>query len=195
MTRAHVNLGVCYTNRGLLALARAHTEAALELAEAHGAALAALVATNNLALLACDAGEDERALALAHDALARATARGAQASAETFATLVRVHLARGAHELAEQALAQMRAVAHDAERPLVARIAARLVEPDAACALLAEALAGDISDPYERATTRLAYALALARAGRPSVDLEREACAALEALGADVALERRRAAG
>ncbi|MCB9613559.1 MAG: protein kinase [Sandaracinus sp.] len=195
VARAHVNLGVCYTNRGLLALARAHTEAALELANLHGAALAGLVATNNLAALACDEGDLDRAERLAEEALARAEARKVSASAETWATLARVRFARGELEGARDALRAMEDVAHESERPLVARVAAMLTAPDDACHRLEEALAAGVDDPYDLATTCLALAFALERAGRPDDALRADACSTLEALGADVVIERRRARG
>ena len=53
--RAHINLGVCYTNRGDLDRARMHTEAALSLADRCGAQGAAQIAHNNLAMISVDA--------------------------------------------------------------------------------------------------------------------------------------------
>ncbi|MEZ4252051.1 MAG: hypothetical protein R3B99_27875 [Polyangiales bacterium] len=180
----------------IVALARAHTEAALELANLHGAALAGLVATNNLAALACDEGDLDRAERLAEEALARAEAWKVSARQRRPGRRSRAFVSHAAQPRRRgDALRAMEDVAHESERPLVARVAAMLTAPDDACHRLEEALAAGVDDPYDLATTRLALAFALERAGRPDEALRADACSTLEALGADVVIERRRARG
>ena len=151
--RAHINVGVCHTNRGLLALARAHTEEGARLAAAHGARIAEMIAENNLAMLAADEGRLADARAHVARSLDRARERGLPGLAETWAVLVRVALEEGQADEAREAARKVREVARASERTLAARVEARLDAGGARDALRAT-LAEVVDDPYERATTR-----------------------------------------
>lgn len=184
VVRAHINLGVCLTNRGALTMARAHTEEACAIARAHGSWAAAHIAENNLATIAVDQGRDDAAAEHVAHANRLAARRGVSPLCETHAVQVRLGLRRGDRAAAEAALAMMQSVARGAERPLCARMAS-LVEDDAApvAALLAE---GPIADPYDRLTCELVVR------GRAGAAVWPDVLEALDALGADPALERRR---
>ncbi|MAQ18994.1 MAG: hypothetical protein CMN30_29875 [Sandaracinus sp.] len=191
--RAHINLGVCFTNRGLLALARAHTAEAARLADAHGALRAGQIAWNNLAMIAADDRRWADARAAADESRER-SAGGSMDVAETWDVLLRCHLAAGEKDAAREALEQLEAAATGAERALATRARARLQSPREARVALAQLLAEGVGDPYERAKTELALAAAERRAGDLDAarGLEARADEVLEELGADPTLERGR---
>ncbi len=200
VVRAHINLGVCYTNRGLTGLARAHTEHALRLSRRYGHRAAEHIALNNLAMVAADERRLEDAERHARDALELAERSGMRgASAESWCTRARVRLrcadAAGAEEAADQALS----VAEGAvDREMATRVRAMAVgargRSDLAVELLVSIVSGEASDPYERANTRLSLAAAMKAAGRPEEGREQERIADAEyaRLGADPAHERTR---
>jgi len=188
IARAHVNLGVCYTNRGLLALARAHTEAARDFAESYGELRMLHVAESNLAMIAFDDGRLGDAARHAEASRVACERRRVAMHPETWGTLARLARARGDEAACVEALNAMDSVAERGEQPFAARTFAQLARDDAeGRARLEAALASGISDPYDRATTQLALAV---RCGDEEGAHHAEAI--LELLGADVALERRR---
>ena len=193
--RAHINLGVCYTNRGLLGLARAHTAEAARLADDHGILRAGQIAWNNLAMIAADEGRWADAEAAAEASRERCSSDALEV-AETWEVLLRCRLAAGDRSGAREALAVLERKATGAERPLAVRAAARFLEASDAVAALEAILAEGIGDPYDRAKTQLALADARRAAGDSAGadSLEREADEVLRFLGADPALERRRVA-
>ncbi|UJR86277.1 serine/threonine-protein kinase [Sandaracinus amylolyticus] len=200
--RAHVNLGVCFTNRGDLPLARAHTEEALALSRTYGWLAPAQIAHNNLAMIALDEGRDDEARVHAREVLALHARLGlARGIGETWITLARLALREGAIDEAERAIAQARAIADAAEDEVAARVAARARlaagDVEGARAELEPRLTIAAHDPYERATTQLVWAAVLRASGNASEGLrvEAEADAVLARLGADRALERARWVG
>ncbi|MBX3274498.1 MAG: protein kinase [Sandaracinaceae bacterium] len=199
IVRANINLGVCHHNRGALARARAHTEAAADLAARCGVTGAALIAHNNLAMIALDDGRDDDAAAQVERVLALAARTGlSRVLPETLVTSARLAIRRGALEAAEAALARATEAGDAADLEPAHRAWAlyELARGDAAgaCARMAAVLAGPELDPYERAQSRVTHAAALDALGR-GADAERERVRADEVftrLGADPALERRR---
>ena len=185
--RAHINIGVCYTNRGLLALARAHTEEAARSAARHGALAAGMIAENNLATIASDQERWDDVLTHAEASKALAARRGAQTVAETHVALAKAHHARGSLAERDAEIEAVHERAKGAEAGLAARIRAVFADADDADRALSAVLDEGIGDPYERATTRLARALL-----RGDADEENRAVEVLEQLGADVELEKRR---
>ena len=185
--RAHINIGVCYTNRGLLGLARAHTEEAVALATSLNAQSSLGVALNNLAMIAFDDGRVEDAAKFALAAQDNAKARGSTAHAETFATLARIAAHRGEADQCAKRVAEMLRVSAPAERPLAVRTAGLFEPVDEARRALEQVLSEGIADPYERASTELAWSGLIGNA-----EAKRSAEAALLKLGADLDVERRR---
>lgn len=186
VVRAHINIGVCHQHRGHIALSRAHTEAAAELALTHGALSAAQVAYNNLAQLAVDGGRTEEAQAAIAETERLAALRGVPVHAETLGVKARL----GPKGELPGLLAAMLEAADGAETPLVARLHSLLCpnlpvgdHADAA-AHLRHCLQEGIDDPYDRITTELCAAT--------SPEGQSKALKALERLGADPELERRR---
>ncbi len=193
--RAHINLGVCYTNRGLLALARAHTAEAARLADVHGTLRAAQIAWNNLALVAADDARWDDAREAAQTSRARCSS-DAMEIAETWEVILRCRLAAGDEAGAREALGTLEAKATGAERALAVRAAARFMDPAQGARTLEAILAEGIGDPYDRAKTQLALAATRRATGddEGADALEREADEVFTSLGADPALERRRVA-
>ncbi len=193
--RAHINLGVCYTNRGLLGLARAHTAEAARLGDDFGTLRAAQIAWNNLALIAADDGRWEDAREAAEESRSRCSSE-AMEIAETWEVLLRCELAAGNEAAARAALARLEALATGAERALAVRAATRFMEPADAIDTLDGVLSEGIGDPYDRAKTELALAAAYRAAGDDvgAASLERRADQVFTTLGANPALERRRVA-
>ncbi len=184
VVRGHINIGVCFTNRGLLTLARAHTEEAAFLAEAHGGWTAAHIAQNNLATIACDQHRHDDAVFHVATANRLAARRGVSPLCETWAVRVRLCIRAGDLAGARAAWTLMQESARGAERPLCARIGALLED---GTERLQAAVAEGIADPYDDAATRLS--LAARRGDEPA---ESAAIARLIELGADPDLERRR---
>ncbi len=200
MIRAHINIGVCYTNRGLVGLARAHTEEARRLARRYGRISSAQVAINNLAMIAADDGRFDDAETIAEEVVALASRSGLRAAlSETWATLARARAAHGDAPGAHAALAHARESADGAyDKELADRLEGALLVRDGdvarAVALLAEVVERNEYDPYERANTRVVLAHALRAAGRThEADAhDRRADTLYAALGADSAHERSR---
>lgn len=193
--RAHINLGVCYTNRGLLGLARAHTAEAARLGDDYGTLRAAQIAWNNLALIAADDGRWADARHAAEESRSRCSSESMEI-AETWEVLLRCELADGDESAARRALARLEELATGAERALAVRATARFMTPDDAIDALDGVLAEGIGDPYDRAKTELALAAAYRAAGDGvgAAELERGADQVLRTLGANLALERHRVA-
>ncbi|MEM9074340.1 MAG: protein kinase [Myxococcota bacterium] len=187
VVRAHINLGVCYSNRGLLELSRAHTQEANELAQRYGAWTAAHIAENNLAMIAADQHRFEDALTHAERSLALASQGGLRGGSETWAVIARCRHREGKLDARDEALGNMDADARGAEAPLCARMRALFLPKAAAQDVLRSALSATIGDPYDRATTQLALGTLI-----EDTALVEEATDALDALGADVELERER---
>lgn len=185
--RAHINIGVCYTNRGLLALARAHTEESARLAKQHGALAAGMIAENNLATIAADQERWDDVFVHAEASITLAKRRGAQTVAETHMALARAHHARGELEARDAEIDAVHERAKGAEAGLAARVRAVFSDRTTADEALTSVLDAGIGDPYERATTHLARAIV-----RDDADERRDAVAVLEQLGANVALEEKR---
>lgn len=191
--RAHINLGVCYTNRGLLGLARAHTAEAARLADDHGTLRAAQIAWSNLAMVAADEGRWPDAEAAARESRARCGNESMEI-AETWEVMLRCALTAGDETGAQAALERLDELATGAERALAVRAATRFTEPAPAAATLEALLSEGIGDPYERAKTELALAARKRALGddERARALERRADEALLTLGANPTLERRR---
>ena len=197
--RSHINIGVAYTNRGLTALARAHTEQALDLARRYGYRAAEHVAMNNLALIAVDEQRhaDAEELALAAQKIAERNDLGG--IGETRCTLARVALARGDTNAAEVQIEQMLAgadseVDHEMATRLEAMLHCARGRPDLATELLRGHAATPAPDPYERACTELVFASAQRAMGLAADAARSDETAAdvLERLGADPEHERRK---
>jgi tetratricopeptide (TPR) repeat protein len=197
--RSHINLGVCYTNRGLTALAQAHTAHALDLARRYGYRAAEYVAANNLALIAADEQRwaDAIELALASQKLAERNDLGG--IGETRCTLARAALARGDTNAAEVQIEQTLAgadseVDHEMATRLEAMLHCARGRPDRATELLREHVETPAPDPYERACTELVFAAALRAMGltADAARVDTTAAGVLDRLGADPAHERRK---
>ncbi|HJL14791.1 MAG TPA: protein kinase [Sandaracinaceae bacterium LLY-WYZ-13_1] len=199
IVRAHINLGVCFHNRGLLALAREHTESARALAERTGVAGAAQIAHNNLAMIALDDGRLDDLSGHAAAVLEAAERTGyRRALPETRLTLARAALARGDLTEAARSLARAEDDADVADQEVAHRVHALIAlargEPARALDCAAALVASPEHDPYERAASRLTHAAALRATGRLEAAEAEEATAdrVFWELGADPALERRR---
>ncbi len=202
IVRANINLGVCFHNRGALALADEHTRRALDLATRCGSDGAAQIAHNNLAMIALDDGRDEDA-ARHVDAVLEASARSGyrRALPETWITQARLHIRAGALDAADEALgrAEEAGDVSDLEMVLRTRALLELARGDggAGRARMEGVCAGPEHDPYERALSRVTLAAVCRALGDADAAAEQEgrADAILEQLGADPAVERRRWGG
>lgn len=200
--RAHINLGVCYTNRGDLDRARMHTEAALSLADRCGAQGAAQIAHNNLAMISVDEqrwDEVDAHVAAVFEAAERTGYK--RALPETLVSQARACIHRGALDEAADALAKARALSDVADDEVVERVSllldlarAQADEADVDLPRSEALIARAVHDPYERAASRLTHAALLRHAGRArdAASEEAEAAKTLRALGADLSLEHRR---
>lgn len=193
--RAHINLGVCYTNRGLLGLARAHTAEAARLADDHGTLRAAQIAHSNLAMIAADDGRWADARSSVEASRARCSSE-AMEIAETWEVMLRCRLADGDEAGAQAALDRLDQLATGAERALAVRAATRSMAPEEAMDALDAVLSQGIGDPYDRAKTELALARAHRAAGDDvgAAALEHRADQVFTTLGANPTLERQRIA-
>ncbi|MFK8000212.1 MAG: AAA family ATPase [Polyangiales bacterium] len=193
--RANINLGVCFTNRGALELAREHTDRAYVLGIRHGARAAASVAANNMALIASQDAQPEEAMLWIGRV---AELSGGEIATETRLSEARVHMLRGDSAEARLVLARAAIQADHADKEHLARVGALIAladaKPEQAYEWTARALETPASDPYERATTQLTHSACLRAVGKndEASALETKADASLRELGADVALERRR---
>ena len=197
--RSHINIGVAYVNRGLTALARAHTEHALDLARRYGYRAAEYVALNNLALVAVDEQRFADAEQLALSSLHLAERNDIGGLGETRCTLARVALARGDTNAAEVQIEQMLAgadseVDHEMATRLEAMLHCARGRPDLATELLRDHVETAAPDPYERACTELVFAAALRAMGltADAARVDTAAADVLDRLGADPAHERRK---
>lgn len=193
--RANINLGVCFTNRGALELAREHTNRAYVLGLRHGARAAASVAANNMALIASQDSRPEEATLWIGRVVELS---GGEIATETRLSEARVHMLRGDSAEARLVLARAAIQADHADKEHLARVGALIAladdKPEQAYEWTARALETPASDPYERATTQLTHSTCLHAMGKndEASALEAKADASLRKLGADVALERRR---
>lgn len=193
--RANINLGVCFTNRGALELAREHTERAYVLGIRHGARAAASVAANNMALIASQDSQPDEATVWVGRVVELS---GGEIATETRLSEARVHMLRGDSAEARLVLARAAIQADHADKEHLARVGALIAladaKPEQAYEWTARALETPASDPYERATTQLTHSACLRAVNKndEASALEAKADASLRKLGADVALERRR---
>ena len=195
-TRAHINLSVCFTNRGKLDDAAAHAIEAAALALRVGHARSRTIAINNLGLIRLDQGRAEDARRLLEDVIARCERSGARdVLYETLPSLGRVFLAQGdparALEMAGRGLALSVEQGHAVGTSLALRVEALArasmgaLEEARGCLERANAELGPRGDAYELAIN------ALVRAGIDGTATD-EIEAMLVRLGADPELERRR---
>ena len=193
--RAHINLGVCFTNRGRLDDAAHHAIEAASIALRTGMHRARVIALNNLGLVRLDQGELEEARRLFEEVLELARRHGVgEVLYETLPSLGRVLLALGE---SGTALAKCREGAEISQRegnPVGVALAWRtealvLAGTDRPGALASTERAltalGEALDAYERAVTALLRASLLGESLEPIG-------AVLTALGASFELERRR---
>jgi tetratricopeptide (TPR) repeat protein len=194
--RAHINLSVCYTNRGELERAADHASSAASTALRTGLHRSRVVALNNLGIVRLDQGdldEARRLLELVVELCARFGIR--DILQETLPMLGRVALGQGQHD---EALRHARAGAESASAEnnpvgvalglrVEALVHARSGDLVAARAALERATIalGPGGDAYELAVTHLTRAL-LDGTDHGAID------ARLRALGADPALETKR---
>lgn len=194
--RAHINLSVCYTNRGRLAEAAEHAIEAAATGLRAGLHRSRIVALNNLGIVRLDLGELEEAQRLLELVVELCARHGIRDILhETLPTLGKVLLARGDREAALRWVDEGSEIARRegntvgmalAERVRALACMASGDREEAERALdRAEAALGPDGDAYERAVTRLTRALAR---GEETGALAGE----LRALGADPDLEIRR---
>ncbi len=194
--RAHINLSVCYTNRGELERAAEHATEASSLALRTGMHRARIIALNNLGIVELDRGELARARELLESVIELCERHGIRDILhETLPSLGRVLLAQG--EI-DRALERASEGARIAEREgntvgvalacrVQALVRARAGDRDAALRALiyAKEALGKDGDAYELAVTDLTRALLL---GEDLGALR----ATLRKLGAEPELEIRR---
>jgi tetratricopeptide (TPR) repeat protein len=194
--RAHINLSVCYTNRGALERAAEHASSAASMALSAGLHAARIIALNNLGLVRVDQGRHDEARRLLELVVELCDRYGIRdVLYETLPTLGRVLLAAGDPEGALRWIAEGAAIAEREQNPVGIALAARVealvhahrrdVARARACLDWGDAALGAHGDAYERAVQGHARALLEGHDVDPWIP-------PLRALGADPELEIRR---